>query len=69
MNGVEAFFDKILKPFYDGHIRLQSLSHHPSKTLYDLFHQLGCRQHQMLKEVQKDGVHCHGEHSMFDLKD
>ncbi|TCD71278.1 hypothetical protein EIP91_011049 [Steccherinum ochraceum] len=41
MDGVDALFDNVLKPFYQNHISLQSLSPHPSKTLYDLFHQLG----------------------------
>ncbi|KAI0786396.1 hypothetical protein C8Q75DRAFT_271436 [Abortiporus biennis] len=49
--GIEKFFDGVLKPFYDRHIRLQTLSLHPNKTLFELFHASGCQQHSMEKTM------------------
>ncbi|KAH8106181.1 hypothetical protein BXZ70DRAFT_1004461 [Cristinia sonorae] len=58
MNGSEAFFSRVFKPFYEEHITLQSLSHHPGKTLYDLFSRIGCREHKVVKDVVEEGVRC-----------
>ncbi|KAH9843805.1 uncharacterized protein C8Q71DRAFT_698068 [Rhodofomes roseus] len=49
-SGVVKFFDGALKPFYDRHIRMQTLSLHPTSTLFDLLYSYGCQQHQMVKE-------------------
>jgi endoribonuclease Dicer len=42
--GVETFFDNILKPFFDRHITLRTLSHHPTKILFELFQSRGCQE-------------------------
>lgn len=42
--GVEAFFDSLLKPFFDQHITLKTLSHHPTKILFELFQSRGCQE-------------------------
>ncbi|TFK28818.1 hypothetical protein FA15DRAFT_664885 [Coprinopsis marcescibilis] len=44
--GIEAFFDNVLRPFFDKHITLQTLTHHPTKTLFEVVQSYGC---QMLK--------------------
>ncbi|GBE79140.1 hypothetical protein SCP_0203370 [Sparassis crispa] len=49
--GVEVFFNHALRPFYDQYIRLQSLSHHPNKTLFELLHGAGCHQHRVVKTM------------------
>jgi endoribonuclease Dicer len=54
-DGAEALFDNVLKPFYDGHITLKTLSHHPTKILFELFQAQGCQQFQIVKE--KERVH------------
>lgn len=54
--GVEAFFDKVLKPFYDRHIRIHTLAHHPSKSLFGLLQAEGCQQHGMRKRPEEDGI-------------
>lgn len=54
--GSEAFFDRVLKPFFDKHITLQTLSHHPTKVLFELFQSQGCQDFEMVKEVM--GVDC-----------
>lgn len=42
--GIEALFEKLLKPFYDKHVTFKTLSHHPTKILFELFQGQGCRQ-------------------------
>lgn len=54
--GVEKVFDKILKPFYDKHITLQTLSHHPTKILFELFQAQGCSQFEIIRRIQTDGL-------------
>lgn len=58
--GVGAFFQKILQPFYERHIRLHTLATHPSKSLFELLQADGCQQHTMRKinlgkEVRSEG--------------
>ncbi|KDQ29243.1 hypothetical protein PLEOSDRAFT_1064031 [Pleurotus ostreatus PC15] len=55
--GTERFFDKVLRPFFDGHITLRTLSHHPTKTLLEVFQAHGCHQFEISKE--KDATHPH----------
>ncbi|KAJ3544007.1 hypothetical protein NM688_g5792 [Phlebia brevispora] len=49
ISGAEKFFNNTLKPFFDRHIRLQTLSDHPNTTLTDLFHAHSCQQHNVVK--------------------
>ncbi|KAL4075936.1 hypothetical protein J3A83DRAFT_4088626 [Scleroderma citrinum] len=48
--GTEVFFNKVLKPFYDQHITLKTLSHHPTKILFELLQKHGCQHFEMVKE-------------------
>ena len=48
--GAEAFFDKIMRPFYDKHISLYNLSHHPTKILFELLQSQGCQKFEITKE-------------------
>ncbi|KAI0939123.1 hypothetical protein AcV5_000626 [Taiwanofungus camphoratus] len=57
--GVAKFFDNVIKPFYDRHIRLQTLSGHPNTTLFAIFDASRCHQHQLVKEAEGvRGVRC-----------
>lgn len=60
--GAESLFDNVLKPFYDRHITLNTLSHHPTKTLFELLQAQGCAQFQISKSKVKGkhGVLCDG---------
>ena len=58
--GTEAIFDNVLKPFYDRHITLKTLSHHPTKILFELFQAQGCRQFQIIKEKHQGLTCCEG---------
>ncbi|KAI6047272.1 hypothetical protein EDC04DRAFT_605999 [Pisolithus marmoratus] len=49
--GAEIFFDKVLKPFYDRHVTLKTLSHHPTKILSDLLQKHGCQHFELVKET------------------
>jgi endoribonuclease Dicer len=59
--GAEAFFRNVLKPFYDRYITLKTLSHHPTKILFELFQAQGCQQFQITKEKNQDVVCCEGK--------
>ncbi|KAF7966789.1 hypothetical protein HWV62_36991 [Athelia sp. TMB] len=52
--GAEAIFDNVLKPFYDGHVTLKTLSHHPTKVLFELLQAQGCVQFEIVKEREID---------------
>ena len=62
-SGVVNFFDGALKPFYDRHIRMQTLSLHPTSTLFDLLCSYGCQQHQMIREEDTRPRRCHGTYA------
>lgn len=48
--GAESLFDNVLKPFYDKHITLQTLSHHPTKILFELLQAQGCHEFELTRE-------------------
>ena len=48
--GVEAFFNKVLKPFYEQNIKTDALAQHPTKVLFELFQSRGCLRFEMVKE-------------------
>ena len=58
--GVDAFFRKVLQPFYARHIRLHTLAAHPSKALFELLQAEGCQQHAMRKRPTEGGTLCEG---------
>ncbi|KAK7049611.1 Dicer-like protein 1 [Paramarasmius palmivorus] len=51
--GAEKFFELVLKPFYDKHISLQTLSHHPTKVLLELVQGKGCHQFELAREGEQ----------------
>jgi len=51
--GIDALFDKLLKPFYDKHITLKTLSHHPTKLLFELFQRRRCRLFRISNETER----------------
>ena len=66
LKGAQSFFDKILKPFYDKHITLRTLSHHPTKTLFEVLQAHGCQQFEVTREYEpteefRKGMLCSGE--------
>ncbi|KAJ7591157.1 hypothetical protein C8J56DRAFT_1003709 [Mycena floridula] len=56
--GVQKFFDKILKPFFDHHVTLKNISRHPNKILGELLQSKGCHQLEIVKEEKKYTVNC-----------
>ncbi|KAF8211200.1 hypothetical protein K438DRAFT_1568952 [Mycena galopus ATCC 62051] len=57
--GVEAFFEAVLKPFYDKHITLRTVAHHPTKILFELFQAQKCQKFQLSKEKVHGETYCH----------
>ncbi|KAF8076296.1 hypothetical protein FPV67DRAFT_1471163 [Lyophyllum atratum] len=51
--GVDIVFDKFLRPFYEKHITLKTLSHHPTKLLFELFQRRRCRQFKTSNETKE----------------
>lgn len=66
-SGAEAIFDNVLKPFYDRHVTLKTLSHHPTKILFELLQAQGCQQFEILKEKDEEQqlTCCNGTHFIF----
>jgi len=52
-------FDRVLKPFYDKHITLNTLSHHPTKILFELLQAQGCQQFGITKDRNDGLTRCH----------
>jgi endoribonuclease Dicer len=59
--GAEALFEKVLKPFYEQHVTLKTLSHHPTKILFELSQAQGCQQFEIIKEKIQDVARCDGK--------
>lgn len=59
-DGVELMFKKILEPFYDQHITVKTLSHHPTKILFEIMQTQGCQQFSIEKEKlgETQGTRC-----------
>ncbi|OBZ71925.1 Endoribonuclease Dicer 1 [Grifola frondosa] len=51
--GVEAFFENVVKPFYERHVRFQTLAKHPNTTLLELLQAEGCQQHSIRKRADR----------------
>jgi endoribonuclease Dicer len=47
-------FKKVLETFYDQHITIKTLSHHPTKVLFEIMQAQGCQQLSIEKE-KRDG--------------
>ncbi|KAG7097058.1 hypothetical protein E1B28_004446 [Marasmius oreades] len=58
--GTNNFFNKVLRPFYDEHITLQTLYHHPTKVILELIQGKGCQQFKILREGAECLVLVHG---------
>lgn len=69
--GADAVFDNMLKPFFDRHVTLKTLSHHPTKILFELLQAQGCVQFEIVKEKSIDedgeglGTCCSGRHRIL----
>jgi endoribonuclease Dicer len=59
--GAESLFDNVLKPFFDTHITLQTLSHHPTKILFELLQAQGCQVFEIVKDKADSITRCHGK--------
>ncbi|KAI0347065.1 ribonuclease III [Trametopsis cervina] len=58
IGAVQTVFNKICKPFYLRHIRLQTLSPHPATTLLQLFQAEHCQSHSIQKEADDLNITC-----------
>ncbi|KAI0321813.1 hypothetical protein OF83DRAFT_1097304 [Amylostereum chailletii] len=54
--GVITFYNKVLMPFYDAHITLKTLAHHPTKILFELFQAQGCQSFEMVRTHEGKNV-------------
>ena len=65
--GAEQFFNNVLRPFYDRHISLKTLSHHPTKVLFELLQAQGCQQFQIVKDQTKNMIEQYTQCDGMDL--
>lgn len=65
--GAESLFDNVLKPFYDKHITLHTLAHHPTKILFELLQAQGCQQFEIVKDKDESISRCHGAYISLGL--
>ncbi|EGO27424.1 hypothetical protein SERLADRAFT_446652 [Serpula lacrymans var. lacrymans S7.9] len=58
--GSELVFNNILKPFYNKHITLKTLSHHPTKVILELLEAHGCQSFEIVKkeDTNQPGLTC-----------
>jgi endoribonuclease Dicer len=54
--GSQVVFDRLFKPFYDRHVRLQTLSHHPNKILAELLQRQGCHDFHLRKSEEDEAT-------------
>lgn len=52
--GPEAFFKKTILPFFDKHISLQTVAHHPTAILFEMLQKQGCQLFGLTKQVDWD---------------
>lgn len=45
--GTQRLYNTVLKPFFEKHISLQTLAHHPTKVLFEMFQSRGCTQFEI----------------------
>ncbi|KAG1747650.1 hypothetical protein EDB19DRAFT_2037012 [Suillus lakei] len=53
---LEAAPTEIIEPFYDQHITVETLSHHPTKILFEIMQAQGC-QHFFIEKEELGGTH------------
>lgn len=64
LTGAQGMYEALLKPFYDQHISLKTLSHHPTKVLFELFQSLGCQEFEITRvyDIEDPGsIRCEGK--------
>jgi endoribonuclease Dicer len=60
-SGVDVFFERTLRPFFDAHIQLTTLAAHPSTSLFELLQAAGCTRHAIRRCAVLQGVQCDGK--------
>lgn len=72
LRGAERMYNKLLRPFFQKHISLDNLAHHPTKVLFEMFQGRGCqkfeiaegpttREHAEGGMIPEGHVRCDGE--------
>ncbi|EIN10713.1 ribonuclease III [Punctularia strigosozonata HHB-11173 SS5] len=55
-DGTQIVFERLFKPFYDRHVTLQTLSHHPNKILAELLQKQGCQDFEFRKADEHEAT-------------
>ena len=62
LQGVEEFFNKVFKPFFDEFVTFEMLVRHAADAVLEMLHRLGCREYSSVHNVE-NGMHsCKSEH-------
>ena len=63
LEGVEKFFNKVFKPFFDEFVTFEMLVRHATDAVLEMLNRLGCQQYSNVHNVE-NGVHaCKSEPS------
>ncbi|KAG6813492.1 hypothetical protein H0H92_010517 [Tricholoma furcatifolium] len=66
LEGVQIVFETWFRPFYEKHISLETLSHHPTKRLFELIQKHGCRRFTIENDAgdKKETVKAEGKRAI-----
>jgi dsRNA-specific ribonuclease len=72
LEGAEKFFQRVLWPFFEKHVNLRTLAHHPTKILFELLQGQGCQKFELVKRADQGltgvaNAQCDGMHIVFAL--
>ena len=64
--GVQQLFKHLLQPFYEKHIRMNTLAVHPTKILLELVQSQCCHKLELVKSASAGQTQCNGmSHALF----
>jgi endoribonuclease Dicer len=49
LSGAERMYNRVIRPFFEKHISLENLTHHPTKVLFELFQSRGCQKFEIVE--------------------
>lgn len=62
LHGVQRFFDRVLRPFYDEHVTLHTLSDHPHSALTQVMQSYPCREFKVDSSSSSTDANSLGSH-------
>lgn len=60
IGGAKLIFERLLKPFFERHITLETMTQHPTQILFERVHAIGCRSVGTIKKEEFGRYECAG---------